>query len=1114
MACLRKKFSFLIMYLIIGGLAFSDVVITVGDVQVSGYTEDVIVPITLTNSDESVGGFQFDIMALPMFITFSDAVTVDTDNFSADYNTFEDGSSRVVFYSNSGGEIPPGSDEIVLNIHYDGSDVLSALIDLEAYDLIVSDGDGNIINGEIVNGSVTIGDVIILSATTDTGDVSEQVYLDINLQNSGSVGGLQFDIFDTPNYLDVTGFSTTERSNGFTIDFNELDNGNTRVLIYSADNQNIATGSGSIANMEMTIHPNAYNSNVGVNFTNVTVTDDIGGTYWIAAADSGTITVTPGYIEEPHNLQAQDGMDGQVLLSWDPPYGPIPEDFEEDFEEGVIPDTWTLTTNSAQGWFITQDGSSAFWTIPSHTWYMCANDDMADDDGSMDYLITPPLNVSGADNISLNFASYYDGAYGHTAHVAVSTDGINFTEVYTLDPFSEWVTESIDLSDYAGVSGLYIAFHSNDNGAWASGWAVDDVFITFAAINLARNIHYELTDLGEWAISAPKEEVIETFPGGVPYQMRLDLNQPLDNIERPVDLDAFKVYRSLSSTSNFEEIAEVSGNVTTYLDDDVINSTTYYYEVTAIYPDGTESGPTETISATPVEWVELWFDDGASLSGQMDTIDFYIQNESELGLFYFEIADYPDVINSLNVLPTERTADWAIEIADQGDGTIAITGISVGTTLGSGDGPVCRAVLYPNTDEEVTVNLSYTSGTSIQDLGFVDLNWTGEGGTYEVGIETQYLNLYGGYGNSGSETMGSVFLENTQPIYGIQFDILADPPFINGVDFAFNEIFNLDNWSISGTDLGIGYRITAYDNSQNNPINPGVSHLVDVEFDILTGIPDGTIIDIEVSEPVLADINNLPMVTVGTPHSFYVGQPPVGCTIENASGQMIPGGVGTFEIHIENTETLNILEFEILDMPNYMTVTNITPIGRFEDGTIDGISGETENGSFYFLGYDFATSIEPDSGPILEIEVVFNNVMTNPSVVFMISEISAGDVNANPLTVVADNFGQFSSSGMVNVGAISELPEKFALYQNYPNPFNPSTVISYDLPSDSDVILNIYDMRGRMIKNLVQQKQDAGRYMVEWQGDDNSGLNVGAGLYIYRMISGNKVFNHKMILMK
>ena len=44
---------------------------------------------------------------------------------------------------------------------------------------------------------------IIINATTDTGDVNEQVFLDIELQNSGAVGGLQFDIYDTPNYLDL-----------------------------------------------------------------------------------------------------------------------------------------------------------------------------------------------------------------------------------------------------------------------------------------------------------------------------------------------------------------------------------------------------------------------------------------------------------------------------------------------------------------------------------------------------------------------------------------------------------------------------------------------------------------------------------------------------------------------------------------------------------------------------------------------------------------------------------------------------------------------------------------------------------------------------------------------
>ena len=68
--------------------------------------------------------------------------------------------------------------------------------------------------------------------------------------------------------------------------------------------------------MEMIIHDNAYNSNVGVNFENVTITDDIGGSYYVAGIDSGTVTVTPGYIEEPHNLQAQrwDGCSSFIKL--------------------------------------------------------------------------------------------------------------------------------------------------------------------------------------------------------------------------------------------------------------------------------------------------------------------------------------------------------------------------------------------------------------------------------------------------------------------------------------------------------------------------------------------------------------------------------------------------------------------------------------------------------------------------------------------------------------------------------------------------------------------------------------------------------------------------------
>ena len=1072
MTYMRKSFSQFIMILIVSNFAIANVTVSVGDVQVDGYTSDIVVPITLSNPENWVGGLQFDLIAMPTIVTLSGATPVDQSSFSADYTVFNDGSGRVVFYNSVGGAIAPGGNDVVLNLHYDGSEILSAIVQLDAYDLSVSDGDGDLINSVLINGSITIGDETYLSASSDTGDVSEQVSIDINLQNSGEVGGLQFDISDSPNYLDVTGFTTTNRSAGFTIDFNELENGDTRVIMYNSNNGNIEAGFGPIANMEMLIHEDAYNSNVGVSFSNVTITDGIGGAYWVGGADSGTVTVSPGYIEEPNSISVEDGLDGQVILNWTPPIGPI---FSRPITIFITTDTWGSETT----WQLTDDLSGD--VVQSYTDAALEDQTEYSWDFDLDF---------GSYTFTI-FDSWGDGIFAPGGY-AIHIDG---EEIYS-NIGTGW-TGTEESFQFDVGEGRY----SVTNRSYLEPLPDKD--------------NFSLQSIQDLELTLGGPTIIQTG-SFLPWVEQPNLSQ------RPVDLNGYKIYRSLSESSDFTEIAEVESDVTTYLDEDVINSTTYYYYVTAIYPDGTESGPTAVVSATPVEWVELWFDDGASLSGQMDTLDFYINNESDLGFFYFEIIDNPDLLNSFNILNTDRTTNWQLEIVDQGDGTIAITGIpnNTQTVLSPGNGSVCRAVLYPNAEDEVSISLSYSSSTSIQDVGSVELNWTAEEGTYDVGIETQYLNLYGGYGNSGSQTTGSVFLQNTQPIYAIEFDILADPPFINGVDLSLNQLLDLENWEVSGTDLGTAYRITAVDINQTNPILPGTRHLADIEYDVLAGIPEGTIIDITVGEPVLADINNLPMVTVGTPHAFYIGQPQVGCTIENVSGQLAPGGTGTFEIHVENTETLNFLLFEIIDMPNLMTVTNITPLGRFEEGgTIDGSAGETESGSFYFLGFDYVESddnplgIEPGMGPILEVEVEFNQNFSNSSVVFMIDSIYAEDFSSNPLVAVADDFGQFSGD-MVSLDFDNKPPSSFALHPNYPNPFNPSTTISYSIPENADVMLSVYDMRGRMIKSLVNKNQAAGRYLVEWNATDDYGSNVGAGVYIYQLRSGNKTFSQKMVLMK
>ena len=89
---------------------------------------------------------------------------------------------------------------------------------------------------------------------------------------------------------------------------------------------------------------------------------------------------------------------------------------------------------------------------------------------------------------------------------------------------------------------------------------------------------------------------------------------------------------------------------------------------------------------------------------------------------------------------------------------------------------------------------------------------------------------------------------------------------------------------------------------------------------------------------------------------------------------------------------------------------------------------------------------------------------------------------------------------MTGVARTAEsLPADFFLAQNYPNPFNPSTTIEYDLPKASHIQLTIYDMLGRHIKQLVNAQRPAGRYSISWDGTEESGRPVAAGLYFCRM---------------
>jgi ligand-binding sensor domain-containing protein len=103
-----------------------------------------------------------------------------------------------------------------------------------------------------------------------------------------------------------------------------------------------------------------------------------------------------------------------------------------------------------------------------------------------------------------------------------------------------------------------------------------------------------------------------------------------------------------------------------------------------------------------------------------------------------------------------------------------------------------------------------------------------------------------------------------------------------------------------------------------------------------------------------------------------------------------------------------------------------------------------------------------------------------------------------------------SLSQLVDVKLASrEVPAEFTLAQNFPNPFNPSTTIKYELPKASDVRLSVFDILGREVSVLVNERRDAGVHEEKFDGS-----NLASGLYLYRLQARDFVQTRKLLLVR
>lgn len=111
------------------------------------------------------------------------------------------------------------------------------------------------------------------------------------------------------------------------------------------------------------------------------------------------------------------------------------------------------------------------------------------------------------------------------------------------------------------------------------------------------------------------------------------------------------------------------------------------------------------------------------------------------------------------------------------------------------------------------------------------------------------------------------------------------------------------------------------------------------------------------------------------------------------------------------------------------------------------------------------------------------------------------------LYVLKTNFPMTDITSGIN----GTVPDGFALNQNYPNPFNPSTKITFEIPKNSQVVLKVYDIQGKEVADVVNDRRDAGKYEVQF---DAAKYGLSSGNYVYTINTGDFVQSKKMTIVK
>ncbi len=375
--------------------------------------------------------------------------------------------------------------------------------------------------------------------------------------------------------------------------------------------------------------------------------------------------------------------------------------------------------------------------------------------------------------------------------------------------------------------------------------------------------------------------------------------------------------------------------------------------------------------------------------------------------------------------------------------------------------------------------------------------------------------------------------------------------------------------SISGTPNGTGNFIFAYDTTHiwfYNPANQN-SHFANMAGQYPTGFYVGDNFATQGSYPSQgsparmaifnADTDNLTIINTGISNGITVEGSPFLCGFTaGATREEVYFYSGIVDAY--QTVLFPSGSFPFLNIGNHLALASSSSQSTLYDGTSDAL---------YPLSYHPSTTLIEDDIAVFQKSNnavdVYSRFLQQVSEFTIAEQINGLQARGALALIVAPGFskyyayngfynnlvplqpdGQWQTSlvgeGVAMVIRVDRIyafdpqaptaiepngnpavPGTSRLERNYPNPFNPTTTIAFTLPHTSRITLYVYDILGRKVKALVDERKPAGRYTVQWNGTNDTGQPVASGVYLYQLKSSSlgwgkreDVQIHKMLLIK